>query len=172
MYYKHRQKARGDPDNYIAIIIDGMDQNKTNIPHLLHVTKSSQNLWRLRTHLTGVLIHTKSPTGKLAFAFYDILQFPHDSNLIMNVLLEVLANMCSSGKPLPRVLYVQLDNCFRENKNKFVFSLCSLLVQRKIFQKVTADKCLLINNNNDYFRSQSKLFACWSYSRRCRPILF
>ena len=94
-----------------------MDQNKTNIPHLLHSTKYSQNLWRLRTHLTG---HTKS---KQAFGFYDIMQFSHDSNLTINALLKVLTDRFASGDPLPRVLYVQLDNCFRENKNKYFFIL-------------------------------------------------
>ena len=136
-YYNHRQKARANPHSYVAIIIDGMDQNKTNIPHLIHSTKSSHNLWRLRTHLTGVLIHTKPAMGKLAYGFYDIMQFSHDSNLTINVLLKVLTDLCSSADSLPKVLYLQLDNCFRENKNKYLFSFCSLLIQRKVFEKVS-----------------------------------
>lgn len=130
-YYNHREKARSEPQKYVSIIIDGMDQNKTNVPHLLHTTKSTQNLWRLRTHLTGVLVHTKSSKGKLAYGFYDILQFAHDCNLTICVLLKALVDLCSSGEPLPRVLYLQLDNCYRENKNKYLFSFCSLLVQRR-----------------------------------------
>ena len=133
-YYRHREKARSEPHKYVTIIIDGMDQNKTNIPHLLHVTKSTQNLWRLRTHLTG-LMHTKSSTGKIAYAFYD-LQFPHDCNLTFYALLKALADLSSSGRSFPRVLYLQLDNCFRENKNKFLLAFCSLLVQQRIFRKV------------------------------------
>ena len=113
-----------------------MDQNKTNIPHLLHTTKSTQNLWRLRTHLTGVLVHTKSPKGKLAYGFYDVLQFPHDCNLTIHALLKVLADLCRHREPLPRVLYLQLDNCSRENKNKYLLSFCSILVEQKVFQKV------------------------------------
>ena len=135
-YYIHREKARSEPHKYVTIIIDGMDQSKTNIPHLLHTTKSTQNLWRLRTHLTGVLVHTKSSRGKVAYGFYVILQFPRDCNLTIHALLKALADLCCSGKPLPRVLYLQLDNCFREDKNKYFFSFCSLLVQRKLFQKV------------------------------------
>ena len=135
-----------------------MDQNKTNVPHLLHSTKSTQNLWRLRTHLTGILVHTKSTTGKLAYGFYDILQFPHDSNLTINSLLRVLVDVFSAGNSLPRVLYLQLDNCFRENKNKYLFSFCSLLVQKELFQKVhmiNVFACILIQIS--YFL---KMYVC------------
>ena len=58
-----------------------MDQKKTNVPHITQTTKSTQNLWRVRTHLTGALVHTKSEKGKIVFAFFDLLQWGHDSNL-------------------------------------------------------------------------------------------
>ena len=58
-YYLHREKARSDPKKYLTVIIDGMDQNKTNVPALLQETKSTQNLYRVRTHLTGVIVHTR-----------------------------------------------------------------------------------------------------------------
>lgn len=37
---------------------------------------------------------------------------------------------------MPPVLYLQADNCFRENKNKFVLSFLELLVRRGIFYEV------------------------------------
>ena len=127
-----------------------MDQNKTNVPYLMHTTKSTQNLWKLRTHLTGVLLHTKSPSGKLAFGFYDILQYSHDCNLTINALLKVLAHFCRSGEPLPQVLYLQLDNCFRENKNKHFLSFFSLLVECNIFQKVCGNHSYRWKNYDMY----------------------
>ena len=39
---------------------------------------------------------------------------------------------------LPGVLYLQMDNCWRENKNIYVLGMCALLVQTKIFRKVIA----------------------------------
>ena len=30
-----------------------MDQAKTNLPYLPTISKSNQNLWRIRTHITG-----------------------------------------------------------------------------------------------------------------------
>ena len=89
-YYSHREKARSQPQKYITIIIDGMDQNKTDVPSLLQETKSSCNLYRLRTHLSGAIVHTQSPSGKLFYAFYDILQWPHESNLVLQVLSHIL----------------------------------------------------------------------------------
>ncbi len=32
----HREKARSEPSKYLSVIIDGMDQNKTNVPHVTH----------------------------------------------------------------------------------------------------------------------------------------
>jgi hypothetical protein len=34
-YAKHKRKAEKQPAGYTSIIIDGMDQDKTNIPHIL-----------------------------------------------------------------------------------------------------------------------------------------
>ena len=36
---KNRQKAIESPDEVISLILDGMDQNKTNLPSLVRVTK-------------------------------------------------------------------------------------------------------------------------------------
>lgn len=114
-----------------------MDQNKTNVPHLLEKPKSTQNLWRLRTHLTGALAHTQADNGKVAFTFCDLLQWPHDPNLTLTVLMQVLTHLKSKLQQLPSVLYLQLDNTSRENKNITVMGFLALLVQLKIFKKVS-----------------------------------
>ena len=36
----------------------------------------------------------------------------------------------------PPILYVQMDNCWRENKNKYVITFLCLLVENGIFEKV------------------------------------
>ena len=103
-----------------------MDQSKINLPHLLQCTKSTQILWKLRTHLTGALLHTKSPIGKVALGYYDVLQWSHDCDLTINILLEVLKELTQLTGALPKILYVQLHNCYRENKNcYFLWVLCT-----------------------------------------------
>ncbi len=131
-YYGHREKARANPDKCITIIIDGMDQHKTNLPRLSTTPKSVQGLLPLRTHLTGVLVHTNAPHGKLAYIFIDLLQYPHDCNITIHVLLEVLTRQ----NKLPPVLNIQLDNTSKENKNKYFLGFCALLVSKGIFRKV------------------------------------
>ena len=113
----------------MSIIIDGMDQSKTDLPHLTRKNKAACNLWVLRTHVTGALVH-----GRRSYAFVDLHMWPHDSNLSMNILLQILSDQKGS---LPSTLYLQLDNCFRENKNKYFFGLVALLVHHKIFKEVS-----------------------------------
>ena len=138
-YHRHREKSRANPEKFMTIIIDGMDQAKTNLPNTKMIAKSTSALWRLRTHVTGVLVHTKAPCGKLAFSFVDLLQWPHDSNLTISLLLDVLIYY-KEHYLLPKTLYVQMDNTSRENKNKFVLGFFAILVELRVFQKVI-DTC-------------------------------
>lgn len=135
-YHSHREKSRAHPEKFMTIIVDGMDQAKTNLPNTKLIAKSTSALWRLRTHVTGLLLHTKAPYGKLAFAFVDLLQWPHDSNLTITLLLNVITSYYKEHHLLPRTLYTQMDNTCRENKNKFVLGFCAILVELRIFQKV------------------------------------
>ena len=124
----------------MSIIIDGMDQSKTDLPHLSRKNKSACNMWVMRTHLTGALVH-----GRRSFAFVDLHLWPHDSNLSSNILLQILHQQTASGK-LPRTLCLQLDNCFRENKNQFFFGFIALLVHYKVFKEVCSCICIYTSN--------------------------
>lgn len=46
--------------------------------------------------------------------------------------------MKSSEGDLPNVLFVQLDNCTRENKNRFFMSYLQCLVHWKVFNEIVA----------------------------------
>ena len=126
-YYCHRNKAKENMDKYACIIVDGMDQMKLMVPNLLHVMKVFSGAWKLKTHLTGVLNH-----GREALGYFDLHQWPHDSNLTINVLLRVLLRM----HKVPDRVYLQMDNCWRENKNQYVMSFLAVLVHLGIFKKV------------------------------------
>ena len=82
--------------------------------------------------LIGALVHTRCDGGKKAYAFVDLHQFAHDSNLTITVLLNVLQDTNARAQ----VLYLQLDNCYRENKNRYILALCALFVEARIFRKV------------------------------------
>ena len=80
-----------------------------------------------RTHVTGAINH-----GYGAYAYVDLFGWPHDANLVINVLINVL----SKREVLPDVLYLQLDNTARENKNQYVLGFLALLVEVAIFKEV------------------------------------
>ncbi|KAL5017771.1 hypothetical protein ScPMuIL_005146 [Solemya velum] len=131
-YYRRRDIARRRPDRYVSLIIDGMDQAKTYIPHFVgRKSKEIATASQLKVHVTGVISHGTNEKR----VFTDIFQYRHDANLTMNVLLKNLWDI-SKGKPLPPVLYLQADNCFRENKNKFVLALLELLVHKEVFYEI------------------------------------
>lgn len=69
----------------MSMIIDGMDQAKTALPHIPSNPKSLAGQFTLSTHLTGVHAH-----GRLTLILVDWGQFPHDSNLTINALLQML----------------------------------------------------------------------------------
>ena len=127
IYYKHRNKAKMDPNKYMCLIIDAMDQSKLMIPNLLRKSKAFSEAYKLKTHLTLVLDHGQTPQ-----AFIDLFQWPHGPNQTMNILLEVL----HKRNNLPDVLYLQCDNCTRENKNQFVLGFLAMLVSIGLFKKV------------------------------------
>lgn len=141
-YYSNRQIAIECPDKVISLSLDGMDQNKTNLSSLVRVTKSCQNLWCLRTHLTGCLVH-----GYGAFNYLDFLQWPHDCNLTLCTLLESLLQTAKQ-QPLLHRLLIQMDNYMRENKNKYVMAFCAVLVELSIFTEVSEHiYCILYRNS-------------------------
>ena len=105
-----------------------MDQSKTSIPHFARQSKQTSQMANIKTHLTGVLVHGVQD----AWGFLDCDQWPHASNLTINVLINIL----SMYENLPPILYIQLDNCYRENKNKYVIGFCCLLVELGVFEKI------------------------------------
>ncbi len=134
------------PEKCMTVNIDGMDQAKTNLPQTNLLAKSLSTLWKLRTHITGVLLHAKSPHGKIAYAFIDLLQYPHDSNMTISILLKVIHSYVELCQSLPQTLYLQMDNTCRENKNKYVLSFCAMLVNMRISKKVFDLVCRCIEN--------------------------
>ena len=84
-YYKHCRKARQESDKYMSIILDGMDQAKTNLPHFQQKTKQTSGSWKLKTHVTGAIVH-----GQGVYGYFDICEWPHSSNMTIAILLNIL----------------------------------------------------------------------------------
>jgi hypothetical protein len=131
-YHKHRAKALRYPDKYMSMNFDGMDHSKTSLPAFKRESKSSGELERLNVHVTGVLVHNAK---QRAFVYTWLDNFPADSNVSIQVILDVINRMKAKG-PLPPTLYIQADNCWRENKNKYLLGFLHCLVEEKVFTKI------------------------------------
>lgn len=151
-YYKHQTKAKIHSSKYLSIIIDGMDQSKTQIPHFVHASKFTSSMWRLRVHLVGVILH-----GIGVYGFFDLFEYSHSTNLTLSVLLSIFYMLKES---LPDVLYLQMDNCARENKNRYVLAFMAYLVERKIFRKVKISFLMVGHTHEDVDQVFSK-FSHW-----------
>jgi hypothetical protein len=52
-------------------------------------------------------------------------------------------------EPLPRRLYLQLDNSLKDNKNQFLFRFLSLLIARKVFEEIQLGFLLVGHTHED-----------------------
>jgi hypothetical protein len=93
----------------------------------------------------------------VCFTWHD--RFPNGADSVINVLLGVL-NLIQ-GK-LPPILYLQLDNCSRENKNKYLIGFCHLLVHLGVFKKIKISFLPVGHTHEDC----DQMFSC--ISRRIR----
>lgn len=114
-------------------------------------SKASSAMERVRVHLTGVIVH-----GHGAYGFFDMDEWPHNANITINVLLNVL----SMHPSLPPTLYLQLDNCGRDNKNRFLFAFCCLLVELGVFRKVKVSFLMVGHTHEDVDQMFSR-FSTW-----------
>ena len=85
--------------------------------------------YRLQPHIEGCLVHGRS------FHAYVSLEDGHDSSMVINCLLATLCQVSDDGV-LPPTLYIQLDNCWRENKNRYFIGFMAFLVAAHIFKEV------------------------------------
>lgn len=75
----------------------------------------------MKTHITGTIVH-----GKGNLFFIDCNEYAHDPNLTATCLINALLEK-KTGDHLAPTLYIQCDNCGRENKNKVILSFLAFL---------------------------------------------
>ena len=102
------------------------------------------------------------PAGCLAYhgtikphVFITYPNVHNDRNLMVIVIHRIL--MCW-GQPMPHVLYVQLDNIARENKNSIVFGYLSMLVNQGVFKKIKVN-FLLVGHTHDHIDQMFSTFS-------------
>jgi len=123
--YIHKcEKAAQRSDKYMSVIVDGSSHKE--FPYKYQFTKALENKKLLKVRCFALLNHRDK---RIALAAPHLaIRFKPDP-------IHICTEHKQRGK-LPPVLYLQLDNCYRENKNVYVLSFLEWLVLRGIFVKV------------------------------------
>jgi hypothetical protein len=79
---------------------------------------------RMKFHMTGIIDHT----FQKRYMYLSPSTLEGGPNLTCSVLYHQLLNAIPPNTPRPKMLQIQMDNCWRENKNLTVFAFASMLV--------------------------------------------
>lgn len=60
-------------------------------------------------------------------------------------------------KSLPQELFIQLDNTAKDNKNRYFFAFCDLLVHKRVFERVTVNFLPVGHTHEDIDRRFSRI---------------
>lgn len=66
-----------------------------------------------------------------------------------HVILASIRKVLEADGILPPNLYLQADNCWKENKNRYVFALLALLVHNSVFETIELGFLLVGHTHDD-----------------------
>jgi len=91
-----------------------------------------------------------------------------DPNLTIECLQRTLKTVEAQDGYLPPVLLLQLDNCFRENKNSYLVAYLAWLVERKVFKKIFLSFLPVGHTHNEADQCASCLsIGCRNHDIKC-----
>lgn len=130
-YKRKRDMAILNPTEVLSCIIDGADQRAFGLPHFISHTKAERG-HALTIKLVGVLEHALENRLRL-------LTMTEEHQTGANHIVESIHRFLmdkSLSSTIPPKLCIQVDNCTRENKNRFFFAYIESLVRWKLFHEV------------------------------------
>lgn len=119
---KHRKKCLEKKDKYLGLVIDGMDQKKTMLPHFMRPPKNLKEENFIQLHVVGALVFNGVMSSRIFVNFPNI---HNDPNLTITIIQHIIEEW--KGE-LPPFLYLQLDNTSRENKNQVLLAYLNMLI--------------------------------------------
>jgi len=87
--YKHRKKCYDNPIKYLCLLIDGMDQKKTLLPHFVRTPKNLQEEKIIQFHLFGCMVFNGKMLPRVYFTAPNI---HNDANLTITIIHDVLSH--------------------------------------------------------------------------------
>ena len=130
-YYLKRDRARQQPDLFCSCIVDGADQSAHGLPHFTTSTKNQRGI-SMKVKLIGLLEHN---IPNILNLFTMTEEHQTGANHVIEAVHRFI-NLRRLKGPLPPTLFVQVDNCSRENKNRYLMSYFEFLVRQGVFSTV------------------------------------
>jgi len=123
------ERARDDPSEWTCLATDWSAPHF--MPHLARTPKSWYTKKRLKYQVFG--IRDYGANTRIIQPHFDF--WPHDSNLHISFLFSYLRELKEKGK-LGKRLMLQMDNCWKDNKNKFFLGFLAELSAAKWFKSI------------------------------------
>ena len=127
-----------------------MDNQKSYCPRELVKGKKTAGMLRLPTKITGCIIYSGHYEENRKIAFYiNHDHFEQASNMVVTTIFKLLQVYLEDFGRFPKTLRLFADNCWRENKNRYVFSFLAKLVKLGIFDEATIDFLIVGHTGNE-----------------------
>lgn len=131
--------ARAHPREVLFVNLDGMDQQKTNVPRPRKTAKGDDVGLPLPVRLVGAIAYARGWYG-----FWSTPQWASSSNVTLTALTKVIRAEQIRGRMagdngatgLPRKLWLQMDNTAKDNKNHYLLGYCGMLLAEGLFAEV------------------------------------
>lgn len=152
-YQKRCELAALYPSQYTSLIVDGADQSGYGLPHFTVNTKATVG-HSLKVRLIGVLEHG----ARKHLSLYTMTaEFETGANHIVEALHRTLSSK-ALGSKLQGKLFLQVDNCTRENKNSFLFCYLECLVAWGVYEEIFVSFLPIGHTHSDI----DQAFSCTS----------
>ena len=139
-----QQLAISYPEDHLFISLDGMDNRKSDLPKFQQNSKNLVSFHKLPSHITGAIVTSGHYSEKMKHYFFiNHNQYEQGSNMVITVIYHLLHAFLQDHKKFPKHLHLNTDNCGRENKNRYVFTFLSALVELGVFRSISMDFLLV-----------------------------
>ena len=140
--YKTRaEEGRRNPKNILSIIMDTMRMKM--IPHIFPFPKSMSSMNTLAVIIFGILNHSNDSQCFYLHHAYWL----EGANIIMFYLFQYILNYKRKGNS-PAILIIQVDNSWKESKNRIIFATLAWFVHIGLFSRIELH-CLIQGHTHE-----------------------
>ena len=130
-YHRKQLEALADPQNCMSIIMDG--STDVILPFRIPTPSSWKDLHLYKLGVHGIINHGLQQR----YLYLHQGQYGCGPNFAISILHNHLHHVLTCpNASCPGLLYLQFDNCSRENKNKYMLAYCNWLLANGVFRDI------------------------------------